>query len=78
MFSKLQQGVKENEQLLTITRIRAEAEDAYAAKLFQIRPESNRIEGGFQKDDGASAKNVSVAILNMRLHLGCMYSVPDQ
>ncbi|KAF2169093.1 hypothetical protein M409DRAFT_53044 [Zasmidium cellare ATCC 36951] len=56
LFQKLQQGVQENEQILTIARMRAEAEDMYGQKLGDIENATNRIDGGFQRDDGASLK----------------------
>ncbi|EME79946.1 uncharacterized protein MYCFIDRAFT_37953 [Pseudocercospora fijiensis CIRAD86] len=56
LFQKLQQGVQENEQLLTVARMRAEAEDTYGQKLADIEGATNRIDGGFQRDDGASVK----------------------
>ncbi|WPH03654.1 Hypothetical protein R9X50_00653700 [Acrodontium crateriforme] len=56
LFAKLQQGVQENEQVLTIARMRADAEDLYGQKLADIEPATNRIDGGFQRDDGASVK----------------------
>ena len=58
LFAKLQQGVQENEQMLTIARMRAEAEDMYSQKLGDIEAATNRIDGGFQRDDGASLKKV--------------------
>lgn len=58
LFAKLQQGVQENEQILTIARMRAEAEDTYGQKLGDIEAATGRIDGGFQKDDGASLKKV--------------------
>jgi hypothetical protein len=58
LFGKLQQGVQENQQMLTIARMRAEAEDIYGKALGEIEPTTSRIEGGFQKDDGASTKKV--------------------
>ncbi|KAI5358627.1 putative Rho GTPase activation protein [Septoria linicola] len=56
LFGKLQQGVQENEQLLTVARARAEAEDTFGQKLADIETATNRIDGGFQRDDGASVK----------------------
>jgi len=56
LFGKLQQGVQENEQILTMARLRAEAEDTYGQKLGDIEAVTNRIDGGFQRDDGASLK----------------------
>lgn len=58
LFGKLQQGVQENEQILTVARLRADAEDAYSQKLGDIEASTNRIDGGFQRDDGASVKKV--------------------
>ena len=58
LFGKLQQGVQENEQVLTIARLRADAEDAYGQRLGDIEAATNRIDGGFQRDDGASLKKV--------------------
>jgi len=56
LFGKLQQGVQENEQILTVARMRADAEDTYGQKLGDIETATNRIDGGFQRDDGASVK----------------------
>lgn len=58
LFGKLQQGVQENQQVLTIARMRAEAEDLYGQRLGDIDAATMRVEGGFQKDDGASVKKV--------------------
>lgn len=58
LFGKLQQGVQENQQLLTVARLRAEAEESYGQKLADIETATNRIDGGFQRDDGASVKKV--------------------
>ena len=38
--------------------MRAEAEDMYGQKLGDIETSTNRIDGGFQRDDGASVKKV--------------------
>lgn len=62
LFGKLQQGVQENEQLLTMARMRAEAEDMYGQKLGDIDSATRRIDGGFQRDDGASVKKVRICI----------------
>jgi len=59
LFGKLQQGVQENEQIITVARMRADAEDIYGQKLGDIEAATNRIDGGFQRDDGASTKKVS-------------------
>ncbi|PBP21221.1 rho-GTPase-activating protein-like protein [Diplocarpon rosae] len=56
LFGKLQQGVQENQQMLTIAKMRAEAEDLYGMKLGEIGAATDRISGGFSKDDGASVK----------------------
>ncbi|KAK8135278.1 RhoGAP group protein [Apiospora sp. TS-2023a] len=56
LFSKLQQGVEEDRQVLTIARMRAEAEEAYGIRLGDIAPAADKIAGGFSKDDGASVR----------------------
>ena len=56
LFGKLQQGVIENQQVLSIARMRAEAEEMYARKLADIIPSTDRMTGGFAKDDGASVR----------------------
>lgn len=71
LFSKLQQGVIENRQVLTIARMRAEAEETYGQKLSEIAPAVDKIQGGFAKDDGASlrkvrADNTAIANKNLR------------
>lgn len=58
LFGKLQQGVAENQQILTIARMRAEAEDTYGMRLGEIGPATDRITGGFSRDDGASVRKV--------------------
>ncbi len=58
LFAKLQQGVQENEQILTLARLRAEAEDIYGARLGDIEAATSGIPGGFSRDDGASVKKV--------------------
>lgn len=58
LFSKLQQGVVENRQVLTIARMRAEAEEAYGQRLSEIAPAADKIQGGFSRDDGASVRKV--------------------
>lgn len=58
LFGKLQQGVQENQQVLTIARMRAEAEDVYGQRLGDIDASTLKVDGGFQKDDGASVKKV--------------------
>ncbi|RDW77242.1 Rho-GTPase-activating protein-like protein [Coleophoma cylindrospora] len=56
LFGKLQQGVAENHQMLTIARLRAEAEDVYGMRLGEIGAATDRITGGFSRDDGATVK----------------------
>ncbi|KAL9006981.1 MAG: hypothetical protein Q9188_000269 [Gyalolechia gomerana] len=56
LFAKLQQGVVENEQVLTIARMRAEAEEQYGSRLGDIVPTTDRMTGGFARDDGASLR----------------------
>ncbi|PHH91038.1 hypothetical protein CDD83_1877 [Cordyceps sp. RAO-2017] len=56
LFGKLQQGVLENRQVLTIARLRAEAEEAYGQRLRDIAPAADRISGGFARDDGATVR----------------------
>jgi len=59
LFGKLQQGAAENQQILTIARMRADAEDIYGQKLGDIAPTTDRMTGGFSRDDGASVRKVS-------------------
>ena len=56
LFQKLQQGVVENNQILTIASMRADAEEAYADRLGEIAPGIDRMTGGFARDDGASTR----------------------
>ncbi|KAK0720422.1 hypothetical protein B0H67DRAFT_485430 [Lasiosphaeris hirsuta] len=56
LFGKLQQGVVENRQVLTIARMRAEAEEVYGQRLSEIAPSVDKIQGGFGRDDGASVR----------------------
>ncbi|KAL1302075.1 hypothetical protein AAFC00_002514 [Neodothiora populina] len=56
LFGKLQQGVQENQQILLIARMRAEAEDVYGQKLGEIEVATLKVDGGFARDDGASLK----------------------
>ncbi|KAF1980900.1 hypothetical protein K402DRAFT_458448 [Aulographum hederae CBS 113979] len=62
LFGKLQQGVQENQQVLTIAKLRAEAEDIYGQKLGDIGPATDRLTGGFQRDDGASVRKTAPTI----------------
>lgn len=52
--------MQENEQLLTVARMRADAEDLYGQKLGDIDTATKKIDGGFQRDDGASVKKVGI------------------
>ena len=61
LFGKLQQGVVENQQVLTIARMRAEAEEQYGRRLGEIVPTTDRMTGGFARDDGASLRKVCQA-----------------
>ncbi|KAJ4300879.1 Rho-GTPase-activating protein 8 [Kalmusia sp. IMI 367209] len=56
LFGKLQQGVQENQQILTIARLRADAEEAYGNSLASITPATERVTGGFSRDEGASVR----------------------
>ncbi|GAW12651.1 hypothetical protein ANO14919_020210 [Xylariales sp. No.14919] len=56
LFSKLQQGVQENRQILTIARMRAETEEIYGQRLGDIAPAVDKVSGGFSRDDGASVR----------------------
>lgn len=67
LYGKLQQGVVENKQILTIASVRADAEDQYGLKLGDIAPSVDRMSNGFGKDDGASVRKVSG--VGMRLSL---------
>lgn len=58
LFTKLQQGVHENRQVLTIARLRAEAEETYGQRLGDIAPSADKIAGGFSRDDGATVRKV--------------------
>ena len=58
LFGKLQQGVQENQQILTVARMRADAEETYGNSLSSITPATDRVTGGFSRDDGASVRKV--------------------
>jgi hypothetical protein len=58
LFQKLQQGVTENQQMLTIASMRADAEELYSERLGDIAPTIDRMTGGFTRDDGASVRKV--------------------
>ncbi|KAF8464561.1 hypothetical protein BDZ91DRAFT_729393 [Kalaharituber pfeilii] len=55
LFDKLQQGCIENQQVIQVAKLRAEAEDAYGQRLLAIPAAANR-PGGFGRDDGASVR----------------------
>lgn len=61
LFGKLQQGVQENQQILTVARMRADAEDIYGNSLSGIPAATDRIQGGFGRDEGASVRKVRKA-----------------
>ncbi|KAK5993179.1 Rho-GTPase-activating protein 8 [Cladobotryum mycophilum] len=56
LFGKLQQGVVEDRQVLTVARMRAEAEEAYGQRLNEIAPAADKFTGGFARDDGATVR----------------------
>lgn len=57
LFTKLQQGIVENQQILAIAKLRADAEQQYSAKLGDIAPAVDRMTAnGFGRDDGASVR----------------------
>ncbi|EFW14435.1 hypothetical protein D8B26_008288 [Coccidioides posadasii str. Silveira] len=56
LFTKLQQGIVENQQILAIARMRADAEQLYSARLGDIAPSIDRMSNGFARDDGASVR----------------------
>lgn len=60
LFGKLQQGVQENQQVLALARMRADAEEVYGTALAGIGPAAERIGGGFAKDEGASVRKVNI------------------
>ena len=64
LFQKLQQGVTENQQMLTIASMRADAEDLYSERLGDIAPTIDRMTGGFTRDDGASVRKVIATTSN--------------
>lgn len=62
LYGKLQQGVVENKQIVTVAGLRADAEEQYGLKLGDIAPTVDRVtNAGFGKDDGASVRKVSDA-----------------
>lgn len=59
LYGKLQQGVTENRQILTVASLRADAEEQYGLRMGEIAPSVDRMTGsGFGKDDGASVRKV--------------------
>jgi hypothetical protein len=66
LFAKLQQGVVENQQVLLIARLRADAEELYGTRLCAIAPASDK-PGGFERDDGASVRKVCVSVGQVEL-----------
>lgn len=59
LYGKLQQGVTENRQILTIASLRADAEEQYGLRMGEIAPSVDRMTAtGFGKDDGASVRKV--------------------
>ncbi len=58
LFGKLQQGITENQQILTIAKMRVDAEEIYSKKLGEIAPSTDKLTGGFARDDGASLRKV--------------------
>jgi len=48
--------VQENQQILTVARMRADAEEVYGNTLATITPATDRIAGGFNRDEGASVR----------------------
>ena len=71
----------ENQQILTIARMRAEAEDVYGMRLGDIGPAADKITGGFARDDGASVRKVvhphhsTSAMLTMQYRLMMVFAV---
>ena len=62
LFQKLQQGVTENQQVLTIASMRADAEELYSQRLGEVAPTVDHFNGGFNRDDGASVRKVRIAL----------------
>ncbi|OQE32193.1 hypothetical protein PENSTE_c001G09105 [Penicillium steckii] len=57
LYGKLQQGVTENRQILTVAALRADAEEQYGLRMGEIAPSVDRMTAtGFGKDDGASVR----------------------
>jgi hypothetical protein len=62
LYGKLQQGVVENQQILTIASMRAAAEETYGSKMEDIAPAVDRFTNGFLKDEGASVRKVGASV----------------
>jgi len=63
LYGKLQQGVTENRQILTVAALRADAEEQYGLRMAEIAPSVDRMSAsGFGKDDGASVRKVCFTI----------------
>lgn len=62
LYDKLQQGISENQQILTIANLRADAEQVYASKISDIAPAVDRVTTGFNKDEGASVRKVCILL----------------
>jgi hypothetical protein len=58
LYGKLQHGIAENQQILTIAGMRADAEELYASRIGDIAPAVDRITTGSPKDEGASVRKV--------------------
>lgn len=50
--------MQENQQILTVARMRADAEEVYGTSLSGIGSATDRINGGFNRDEGASVRKV--------------------
>ena len=68
LFGKLQQGVQENQQILTVARMRADAEELYGNSLGGIGPAAEHITGGFSRDEGASVRKASKILYQRGKH----------
>jgi hypothetical protein len=71
LFTKLNQGVAENTQILTIASLRADAEAAYSASLGAIAPAVDRLNAtGFKRDDGASTRKAYEGVRSEMVEAG--------
>ncbi len=64
LFGKLQQGIIENQQVLQVAKLRADAEDRYGGALIAITGGGEKY-GGFSRDDGASVRKVCAILLSL-------------